>query len=213
MPRSNTGACGRARSGRHRTLSQSAYRHPEAVDELDKPRRGPSGADEGPRYAGGMDDWGRLCELLDDDAEVRRAVTLAAEDPKAFLDENAAVLADLGVTEAGQIDPWLALIDALDDAGALAYLEPDDTGEELADALAGLPRVFAAGAELDEVADVEGSLDEAVRVADRLLAPHGLRLLYLDEGTDDVPLVAVRAAEAQDAVDAASRLGRVARTY
>lgn len=159
-----------------------------------------------------MDDWGRLCELLDDDPEVRRAVALAASDPAAFLDEHADVLADLGVADAAQIDPWLALIDALDDAGALAYLEGDDTGEELADALAGLPRVFGSGVELDEVSDVDGSLAEAIAAADRLLAPRGLRLVYLDEGTDDVPLVAVPLDAADEAVEIAQRLGRVVRT-
>lgn len=157
--------------------------------------------------------WTRLCTLIDDDAEVRDAVELAAGDPAAFLEAHRDVLAEIGVTEASQIDPWLALIDALDDAGALAYLESGDGGEELADALAGVPRVFRSGVGLDEVDDVGDDLDAAIRAADRLLEPHGLRIAYLDEGTDDVPLVVVPRENAEELVAVAAGLGRTARVY
>lgn len=159
------------------------------------------------------DDWARLCELLDDDPEVRRAVVQAADEPQAFLAEHEQVLGELGVADASQIDPWLALIDAIDDAGALAYLEPDDTGEELADALSGLPRVIAAGVDVDAVSDVDGSQREAIAVADGLLAPHGLRVVYLDEGTEDVPLVVVPIANAREIVQLAERLGHTASVF
>ncbi|MGO1410973.1 MULTISPECIES: DUF6630 family protein [unclassified Microbacterium] len=158
-------------------------------------------------------DWTRLCQLLDDDQELLEAVELAAGDPDAFLEAHGDVLKELGITTASQIDPWLAMIDALDDAGALAYLERDDAGEELADALAGLPRVVGADVELDEVSDVEDSLVTAVEVADRLLAPHGLRVVYLDEGTEDVPLVVVPLANTDEINRVAARLGRTARVY
>ncbi|WP_119697820.1 DUF6630 family protein [Microbacterium halotolerans] len=158
-------------------------------------------------------DWTRLCQLLDDDQELLEAVELAAGDPEAFLAAHGDMLGELGVTKASQIDPWLAMIDALDDAGALAYLEGDDAGEELADALAALPRIVAAGAELDEVSDVEDSLVAAIVVADRLLAPHGLRVVYLDEGTEDVPLVVVPVANVEEILLVADRLDRTARVY
>lgn len=159
------------------------------------------------------EEWARLCELIDNDPEVGDAVAKAAGDPEAFLAEHAQVLGELGVTDASQVDPWLALIDAIDDAGALAYLEPDDTGEELADALAALPRVVAAGVELDEVSDVAESQRDAIAVADRLLAAHGLRVVYLDEGTEDVPLVVVPIADSEEIVRLVGRLGHVASVF
>ena len=118
-----------------------------------------------------MDDWTRLCNLLDDDPEFAPAV--------------------LDAVEAGD-EPWDALIDALDDAGALAYLDRDDTGVQVADALPALPRVFRAGVELDEVGDID-DLQDAVAKANQLLAPHTLRLIHIDdpENEDAFPLVAV----------------------
>ena len=79
-------------------------------------------------------DWQRLCALLDDDEAVWEAVDAALE--------------------AGD-DPWEALLDGLDEAGALAFLRSDDTGMELSDALAQLPRVFALQPDLDEVTDTD----------------------------------------------------------
>lgn len=115
-------------------------------------------------------DWRRLCALLDDDESVWAAVESA-----------------LGRGE----DPWEALLDGLDDAGALAYLRSDDTGMELSDALAQLPRVFALQPDLDEVTDTD-DLGEAVRIADAALASGDLGLLRLIEDDEESwPLVAV----------------------
>lgn len=137
------------------------------------------------------DDWGRLCALLDDDPELVAAVrdALAAGD-----------------------DPWGALIDGLDDAGALAYLEPSDTGMELADALAGVPRVFRTGLDLEVVGDID-ELDAAIARAETLLAPHALRIVYLAEDSDAVPLVVVPAAHAAEIVTLATGLGHEARLF
>lgn len=120
---------------------------------------------------GTIDDWTRLCNLLDDDPEFAPAV--------------------LDAVEAGD-GPWDALIDALDDAGALAYLDRSDTGVELADALAGLPRVFRADVDLDAVGDVD-DLDDAIAKADQLLASHLLHLVHIEDPEDEDahPLVAV----------------------
>ena len=52
-------------------------------------------------------DWRRLCGLLDDDEAVWEAVEAALE--------------------AGD-DPWEALLDGLDEAGAPAFLRADDDG-------------------------------------------------------------------------------------
>ncbi len=139
-----------------------------------------------------MDDWARLCELLDDDPELAPAVLRAA---------------------AGDDEPWTALIDGIDDAGALAYLDAEDTGVELADALPQVPRVFAAGVDVDEVGDVEGDLTAAIVRADAILAPHGLRIVYLEEDSDAYPLVVVPLSHVTEILEIAARLGSTARTF
>lgn len=138
--------------------------------------------------------WIRLCMLLDDDVELRTAVQSA-------------------VDSAEDVDPWLVMIDGLDDAGALAYLDQKDSGAQLVDALAGLPRILAAGVDLDLVGDVEADLPTVVTVANELLAVHGLALVYLEEEPDAFPLVAVSAADAEQVVALVSELGHTARTY
>jgi N-acetylmuramic acid 6-phosphate (MurNAc-6-P) etherase len=109
------------------------------------------------------EDWQRLCALLDDDETVWEAVEEALEQGD---------------------DPWEALLDGLDDAGALAYLQSDDTGMELTDALAQLPRVYALQPDLDEATDTD-DLVEAMRAADGALASGDLRLMRLVEEDDD----------------------------
>ena len=141
---------------------------------------------------GTVQDWLRLCRLLDDDSEMLAAVESAATDPDA--------------------DPWLAVIDGLDDAGALAYLETQDLGAELSDALAGLPRVFRTPVDLGPVADID-ELPDAIAAADLLLAPHELRIVFLEEDSDAFPLVAVRSADAEVIVQLAAQLGHEARVF
>lgn len=142
-------------------------------------------------------DWLTLTGLIDPDSELADAVLHAVHARAAG--DNA--------------DPWAALIDGLDDAGVLAYMAQDDSGEELADALAGVPRVFRAGVDLDEVGDIEGTLTEAIARADELLAPHDLRIVYLDERTEDRPLVVVPLHSAEDIVRRVSALGHSAQIF
>ncbi len=139
-----------------------------------------------------MRDWARLCRLLDDDPELLAAVADAADEPDG--------------------DPWLAVIDGLDDAGALAYLDTQDLGSELVDALAGLPRVFRTSVDLGSVADID-ELPAAIAAADRLLAPHDLRIVYLEEDSDAFPLVVVKPGDAVAIVELAARLGHEARVF
>lgn len=136
----------------------------------------------------GPGEWERFCALLDDDASVWESVRGALES-------------------AG--DAWEALLDGLDDAGALAYLRADDSGMELADALAQLPRVHAVRVDLDPVADVD-DLDAAMRAADRVLGPAGLRVLRLPEEGDPAswPVVAVAAVDVPALAALADGLGR-----
>jgi hypothetical protein len=131
--------------------------------------------------------WQRLCALLDDDPELWPTVQATLEDPPA--------------------DPWTALLDGLDDAGALAYLDHDDQGSELAEALAGVPRVRDARLDLGRVTDTDGDVPAAVRVADELLAPVGLCLVHLDEGSDAYPLVAVQAGDRDEIEQLVTELG------
>lgn len=157
-------------------------------------------------------DWIRLCELLDEDAELAADVRLAAEDPEEYFRRREARLADRGIESSDEVDPWLALIDGLDDAGALAYLDWKDTGAEVAQALAGVPRVARAGVDLDAVEDAD-ELADAVAHADRLLADSGLRVVHLDEDSDAYPLVVVPSVHAAEIIELSARLGYEARTF
>lgn len=130
-------------------------------------------------------DWQRLCALLDDDESVWEAVEAALQDGE---------------------DPWDALIGGLDDAGALAYLQADDTGMELSDALEQLPRVFALQPDLDEVTDTD-DLVEATAAADRILSAAGLRIVRLVEEEDAWPVAVVPASGVPEIVRLAHGIG------
>lgn len=132
--------------------------------------------------------WQRLCALLDDDEHLWPGVRAALQHADA--------------------DPWEALIDGLDEAGALAYLDAGDTGMELTDALAQLPRVFRLKPDLDEVTDTD-DLDDAVRVADSILEAAGHRLLELADPDDEArALVVVPAGAAPEILRLAAALDR-----
>lgn len=137
--------------------------------------------------------WARLCALIDDDPVTLSAVQQAAVDP--------------------QLDTWLVLIDGLDDSGALAYLDSQDSGVELSDALAGVPRVFRSHADLDRVADVDGDLQDAIACADAILAPHGLRIIYLAEDSEAYPLVVVPIENVDEILTIATRLEHEVRAF
>lgn len=156
--------------------------------------------------------WMRLCELIDDDVEIVDSVRMAVTDPAAYFQEHERELLDRGIEDAADVDPWLALIDGLDEAGALAYLDWKDSGAELADALARVPRVVRAGIELDDVSDID-ELEAAAAGTDALLSPHGLRLVYLDEDSDAYPLVVVPTQNAGEIIELAARLEREARIF
>lgn len=158
-------------------------------------------------------DWARLCDLLDDDPELSGPVLRALTDPSGYFDDHAQRLMARGIESADDIDPWLVMIDGLDDSGALAYLDWKDSGMELADALAGLPRIVRAGMDTESIADVDGTVEESIVRADELLAPHGLRLVYVDEDSDAYPLVAVSSENVSEIIAIAERLGYEARAF
>lgn len=159
------------------------------------------------------EDWTRLCALLDGDVELAPAVRQAVDHPAEYFAAHADDLRSRGIESADGVDPWLVMIDGLDDVGALAYLDWKDSGAQLADALAGLPRIFATGVDLDPVGDVEDELPTAVAVANEIIDAHGLTLVYLDEDSDAYPLVAVASDDAEQIVALASTLGHIARTH
>lgn len=134
-------------------------------------------------------DWKRLCALIDDDPQI--VVDVAKAKPR---------------------DKWGALIDGLDDAGALAYLDVEDTGIEVAEALAEVPRVLRLGVDLDTVGDIDG-LDDAVRAVEQVLAPHALRIVYLPEDADAFPLVVVPADNVEEILALAKASGHEARSF
>lgn len=132
------------------------------------------------------EEWERLARLLDDDDE---AVAVAVRQ----------------AVEQGD-DPWAALLDGLDEAGALAYLQSGDTGMELTDALAQLPRVFAKQPDLDDATDTD-DLAEATRIADAALAEHDLRIVRLVEDDESWPLVVVPEGRVREILTAVTALG------
>lgn len=158
-------------------------------------------------------DWARLCLLLDDDPELEPSVRQAITDPEGYFAAHEADLLNRGIKSSDDVDAWLVLIDGLDDAGALAYLDWQDTGMELADALPALPRIIQAGIDVDEVGDVEGDLPAAIVRADAILAPYDLRLIFLEEDSDAYPLVAVDSAKVDEILAISARLGHAARVF
>lgn len=160
-----------------------------------------------------MPDWTRLCTLLADDPELPRMVHLAAADPQAFRAARAdPLLSDVSAAGAAEpVDPWNALIDGLDVADALAYLDPDDSGAELSMALGGVARVWRSGADLEPVADITAGLEPAIRRAEEILAVFDLCLLQLEEDTDACPLVVADIGHVEEIVALAAGAGREVR--
>lgn len=173
------------------------------------------------RPTGGAHDWLRLAALLDEDPELQASIRLALEDPGAYRDLHAD---DLHVGSAGEqttgeetageegditptLDLWTVLLDGLDESSALAYLDVEDTGCELVDALVGVRRAVDCGACFEDVSDVD-DLFSAIHRAEQLLGEHGLRLLQLEEDDDEaIPLVVVPQESVPDILALAGRLG------
>lgn len=157
-------------------------------------------------------DWIRLSALLDNDELLPESVALAAANPAAYFVEHEETLRLGGSTSAADVDPWTALLDGLDDAGALAYLDTKDTGMEVADAMSELPRVKRIDADLTAISDID-DLDDAVAEVDGILAPHELRVIYLSEASDAYPLVVAPRSHTEEIIALAHKLGHEARTF
>ncbi|WP_265523588.1 DUF6630 family protein [Oerskovia flava] len=157
--------------------------------------------------------WERLCGLLDDDPELWPAVRLALTDPARYATERAAALPSGAAEDADDgvpVDVWSALLDGLDDAGALVYLDAADAGAELVAALGAAPRVVRAGVGLDPLLDDGTDLFGSLAHADLLLSAAGLALVLLEEDSDAYPLVVVPARAVDEVVALALELGGAA---
>lgn len=157
-------------------------------------------------------DWVRLSTLLDDDDLLPKAVALAATDAVAYFAEHEEVLKLTGSTSATDVNPWTALLDGLDDAGALAYLDANDTGMEVSEAMSELPRIKEIGADLTAISDID-DLDEAIAHVDAILAPHGLRVICLTEDSDAYPLVVIPISHSAEVSQLAQESGHETRTF
>lgn len=135
--------------------------------------------------------WDRFAALLTDDPGVAPQVRLAVADPAGYLAAHEDALLQRGIEEADEVEGVVALVDALQGAGEVAYLDWKEEAGEVRAQVAGLPRVRAAGVALDAAG--EGSVEQVARAISRLLGPAGLVVVQVDEGSDAYPLVAVPA--------------------
>lgn len=151
--------------------------------------------------------WSELARLLSDDPEVASATTRAVEDPAGYLAEHEESLGQRGIEDAEEVTGAIALVDALAEAGDLAYLDWKASPEEVAGQLGALERIRDAGVDLDPVGGLDVEVEVAAGAANHLLSEEGLYVLILDEDSDAYPLVVVPAARVSDILTAAAAAG------
>lgn len=134
--------------------------------------------------------WDRFVDLLTDDPRVAPEVRLALTDADAYLERHAEQLADRGIDEAGDVEAVLALVDSLAAVGDLAYVDWKEPSEYLLEMVGALPRVRATGIAIEGVLHHD-DVGPVVAAANRLLAPAGVVVVVVEEGTDGCPLVAL----------------------
>lgn len=155
--------------------------------------------------------WSDLIPLLTEDDSVLAAVIQAVTAQSAYFRDHEDTLLERGIDEPGHVTGTIALVDALDEAGELAYLDWKTHASDVAGLLANLPRVRASEVSLEPVADLEVSLEPAVAAANRLLEPAGIAVVVLDEDSDAYPLVAVPRELLPRIQDFAARAGATVR--
>jgi hypothetical protein len=120
-------------------------------------------------------------------------VALAFDDPKAYAKKYRQALRDRNLTE---VDPWIGLVDALEEQGVLASIDWKTDAEELGQVirrLSGKPLRWPKGVDQDERSTAE--LLEII--GERLLREQSVALAHLDIGADEYELVLVPRAQAK----------------
>lgn len=137
--------------------------------------------------------WDRLVALVTDDPRVAPLVRSAVRDPASYLEQHSGAMADRGIDDPDEVEGVYALVDALEAIGEVAYVDWREDPDEVRAQLQGLPRVRATGIVLDVVGQGDQAVEQAVTAANRLLAPVGVAVVGINEGSDSYALVAVPA--------------------
>lgn len=140
-------------------------------------------------------------------------VTLAFEDPAAYAKKFAKRMKARSITKPPKNLPWIALIDALQDAGALAELdhraETADVKRGI-DGLAGLPKSKERWKWLKALSEEEQEdldLAELLEHAGAHLGEEGFLLAQLDMDSDAFPVVVVPQRDAKQLVSLGKAAG------
>ena len=152
--------------------------------------------------------WCTWTELVTDNAGARSAVRQSVDDPQGYFTEHEDELAGgRGIEDAEELEGVIPVVEALQDAGELAYLDWEEPADEVVGKLAGLPRVAQSGVDLAPLTDSEDSVEQVAAQANELLRPAGVVIVVLDEDSDAFPLVAVPVDRADQVVALGQRLG------
>ncbi|OYO01100.1 hypothetical protein B0O41_2975 [Propionibacteriaceae bacterium ES.041] len=155
----------------------------------------------------GEANWCTFTALITDNAEARAAVQQSADDPQGYFDAREEDLADRGIEDVEELTGVIPVVDALERAGELAYLDWKEPADEVVGKLARLPRVAGSGVDIPVLADSDGEVEQVTAQVNELLRPSGVVVAVLDEDSDAFPLVAVAADRADQVVELGQQLG------
>lgn len=144
-------------------------------------------------------------------AKIARDVTLAIEDPHAYIARNAKRMEERSIDEPFAELPWIALIEGLDRARVLAEIDWKTSGVDLAwnlEQIVGFPKAAVKWLRaVDEIEDERSTLELLEECGERLLAERALQLAHLDMGGDNFCLVVA----SPSVIDRAAALAKAAR--
>lgn len=152
--------------------------------------------------------WCTWTELVTDNAQARAAVRQSIDDPQGYFTEHEDELAGgRGMEDVEELRGVIPVVEALQDAGELAYFDWKEPADEVIGKLKPLPRIAGSGVDLTPLADSEDSVEQVAAQANELLRPAGVVIVVLDEDSDAFPLVAVPVDRADQVVALGQRLG------
>jgi hypothetical protein len=139
-------------------------------------------------------------------------VTRAFADPRGYLVAKLRRKTGLNEALADERLPWLALIRALEDARMSAAVDWRASASEIARALAHIGAPKKSIATMKRLDDDESSTQELLELAGDELRTHGVRLGYLDDGSDSYALVLLpaRSVRRLKQLAKAARYGQIA---